>query len=277
MLPSSIPDQSARILFVDDDPLVLSGIRRQLSLVQAEWTVEFAEGGQEALARMAANPADVVVTDIAMPGMDGKELIQRITEKYPFTVPVILSGHWRHLTAFTSFGAGLRFLAKPVTAEFLIWTVRQALIEAKLAKSGPVLDEGIQPVECGQPQIDAGRQEIETLIEFIDTLFVEKSQKEKIILSLNEYYKLLNKLCPLEDSLMAKIADNKNSGHVLIHKKHHMDNLQFILDAINNLSNSDDAEDALNTTHYMLKKMTRDMRVDDMELNIILIMESMSI
>ena len=56
-----------------------------------------------------------------------------------------------------------------------------------------------------------------------------------------------------------------------------MDNLQFILDAINNLSNSDDAEDALNTTHYMLKKMTRDMRVDDMELNIILIMESMSI
>ena len=53
-----------RILFVDDEPNVLQGLRRMLRGMRHEWDMTFAENGQVALALMADSPFDVIVSDM---------------------------------------------------------------------------------------------------------------------------------------------------------------------------------------------------------------------
>ena len=56
-----------RILFVDDDPLVLEALRRMLRSMRHEWEMAFAPGGPEALEAMGEAPFDVIVSDMRMP------------------------------------------------------------------------------------------------------------------------------------------------------------------------------------------------------------------
>lgn len=76
------------VLVVDDSPL-----DRKLvgSLLEKKfgWQIEYAASGTEALARIKQSPPDLVITDIAMPEMDGLELVQHICKAFP-EVPVIL-------------------------------------------------------------------------------------------------------------------------------------------------------------------------------------------
>jgi len=60
-----------RILFVDDESSVLQAMRRTLHHMRSEWQMEFAESGDAALKELAKAPADVLITDMRMPGMDG--------------------------------------------------------------------------------------------------------------------------------------------------------------------------------------------------------------
>jgi CheY-like chemotaxis protein len=68
-----------RILFVDDEPEGLAGLRTRLHRLHVKWEMEFVESGTEAIERMQERPYDVIVTDMRMPGMDGARL-----QKLPF-------------------------------------------------------------------------------------------------------------------------------------------------------------------------------------------------
>ena len=81
-----------KILFVDDEPNVLSGLRRMLRPMSQEWKTEFCEGGPQALAILETNPFDVIVSDMRMPGMSGDQLLEAVRERHPHMVRVILSG-----------------------------------------------------------------------------------------------------------------------------------------------------------------------------------------
>ena len=63
--------QRPRVLFVDDEPHLLSGIRRSLRALAQEWEMTFVDSGAQAMAVMDAQPFDAVVTDMRMPGVDG--------------------------------------------------------------------------------------------------------------------------------------------------------------------------------------------------------------
>ncbi len=78
-----------RVLFVDDEPQVLEGLRRMLRAYRREWTMHFCEGAEQALAAMAEEPFDVVVSDMQMPGMDGAELLTRVRDQYPDAVRIV--------------------------------------------------------------------------------------------------------------------------------------------------------------------------------------------
>ncbi len=80
-----------RVLFVDDDARMLSGIRRLLTL-QTDWEIFFAENGPEALELLNRNPLDIVISDMRMKGMDGAVLLDKIRHSYPDIVRIILSG-----------------------------------------------------------------------------------------------------------------------------------------------------------------------------------------
>ena len=81
-----------RILFVDDEALVLQGLQRMLRPLREEWDMEFAESGVKALELMAQHPFDVIVSDMRMPGMNGAQLLNEVMVRHPQTVRLILSG-----------------------------------------------------------------------------------------------------------------------------------------------------------------------------------------
>ncbi len=116
-----------RVLFVDDQKNVLEGLRRMLRKFRDEWEMEFVTCGREALDAMAANPFDVIVSDMKMPEMNGAQLLKRISEKYPGTVRIILSGHSDIELVLQSVGYAHQYLAKPCEPETLQQTVKNSI------------------------------------------------------------------------------------------------------------------------------------------------------
>lgn len=127
-----------RILFVDDETMVLDGLRRMLRPMRDEWEMEFCESGPVALARMAVSPFDVIVSDMRMPGMNGAELLTRVMELYPRTVRLILSGHADNELILKCVGSTHQFLAKPCDPEAIKATVRRAAATDGALQSDPL-------------------------------------------------------------------------------------------------------------------------------------------
>src|SRR5580704_191396 len=75
-----------RVLLVDDEPNVVQGLTRMMRSVRDEYETRYALSGTEALKIMAEWPADVVVSDMRMPGMNGVELLNKIAADYPEAV-----------------------------------------------------------------------------------------------------------------------------------------------------------------------------------------------
>ncbi|NOY28958.1 MAG: HDOD domain-containing protein [Planctomycetes bacterium] len=115
-----------RVLFVDDQPNVLAGLRRMLRGQRDAWQMEFAESGEEALALMAVSPFDVVVSDMRMPGMEGSQLLAETMTRYPGTVRIILSGQADQTSVLRAVTPAHQYLSKPCDAEALKSTVARA-------------------------------------------------------------------------------------------------------------------------------------------------------
>ncbi|WP_050798772.1 response regulator [endosymbiont of Riftia pachyptila] len=107
------------ILFVDDEPNVLAGLRRSLRTQRAEWQMAFCDGARDALELIDQTHFDAVVTDMRMPGMDGGELLNRLAEKHPDTVRIVLSGHSDQETIMRSVGPAHQYLNKPCEVDVL--------------------------------------------------------------------------------------------------------------------------------------------------------------
>jgi len=79
-----------RILFVDDEPMILKGIQQTLRKMQDVWDMTFASSAAEALAVLDNNPMDVIISDMKMPEMDGHEFLRELRQ-FNTTVPVLIS------------------------------------------------------------------------------------------------------------------------------------------------------------------------------------------
>lgn len=106
-----------RVLFVDDEPRVLGGLRRMLRSRLGAWRMEFAGSGREALDTMATQPFDVLVADMRMPGMTGMELLDEVRRLYPCTVRIVLSGQADEGAILCTLGAVHQYLPKPCDAK----------------------------------------------------------------------------------------------------------------------------------------------------------------
>ncbi|MBI4942271.1 MAG: HDOD domain-containing protein [Actinobacteria bacterium] len=117
--------EQAHIVFVDDEAMVLSGLRRSLSRLRRDWTTEFLEFPEQALTSIreraeAGRPVDVVVSDFRMPGMDGLELLESIQRCSPSTARVILSGQADADVLLSSMRPSHMFVSKPCDTDALV-------------------------------------------------------------------------------------------------------------------------------------------------------------
>lgn len=107
---------SNRILVVDDEPLTLELIVENLR--EQGHVVDMAASGPEAVSKAKQKSYDVVMTDLAMPGMHGMELLSYFRQQYPDSEVIVLTGYGTIETAVEAVKKGaFDYLTKPVTAD----------------------------------------------------------------------------------------------------------------------------------------------------------------
>ncbi len=79
-----------KVLCVDDEPNILSALRRMLSL--EGFQVLTADSGSAALDLLNKEPVDVIISDMQMPNMNGAELLETVSKKWPKTMRLMLTG-----------------------------------------------------------------------------------------------------------------------------------------------------------------------------------------
>jgi len=121
-----------KILFVDDDPLILSALQRMLRSVREEWDMEFLPSAEEGLRRMESVAFDAVVSDMRMPQMNGQEFLDRVMAIHPQTARIILSGQSDQELIVKSLGVTHQFLSKPCDPETLKEVLRRTLTVGSL-------------------------------------------------------------------------------------------------------------------------------------------------
>ena len=118
-----------RVLTVEDDERIRASVR--LALEDEGWTVDEAATGEDAVELFIANPADVVLIDIMLPGIDGFELCRRIRAKSSVPIVMVTARSDTHdVVAGLEAGAD-DFLTKPVRDLALFARVR-SLLRVKL-------------------------------------------------------------------------------------------------------------------------------------------------
>jgi EAL domain-containing protein (putative c-di-GMP-specific phosphodiesterase class I) len=124
---------TGRVLLAEDDPAICRGYARLLQ--STGHTVEVAFDGQQAVDLIRTHEYDVILSDIAMPGMDGLQLLRAIRER-DLDVPVILMTGGPTLESAVravEYGA-LRYLTKPIETDSLRQVVEQAVKLSQMAR-----------------------------------------------------------------------------------------------------------------------------------------------
>lgn len=117
-----------RILFVDDESQILSGLRRMLAPRRNEWDMVFVESGAAALEELGGSSFDVVITDMRMPGMSGAELLAQVATRHPGAARIILSGAASESDMLLSAESAHQYLSKPCERDRLEDVIERALM-----------------------------------------------------------------------------------------------------------------------------------------------------
>jgi DNA-binding NtrC family response regulator len=113
------------VLFVDDEEDYLNTLLKRMRKRHVD--AAGAGSGEEALAHLASRPADVVVLDVRMPGMDGIETLRQIKELAPLTEVIMLTGHASLEVAREGMEIGaFDYLMKPVDIDELLYKLEDA-------------------------------------------------------------------------------------------------------------------------------------------------------
>lgn len=187
------------VLFVDDEPRILQGLQRMLRTVRKEWRMSFANGGEEALALMADDPVEVVVSDMRMPGMNGGQLLTQVQARHPAVLRFVLSGQCEEDTMFELVSNSHQFFAKPCDAEKLIARIKRAL----------ALRDGI------------GQQEVAMLVAGLAAVPSPAALHEKLVTLLRSAEPSLDEVAAVisrDSGMAAKILQLSNSAYFGIGK-----------------------------------------------------------
>ncbi|HUS15339.1 MAG TPA: response regulator transcription factor [Chloroflexia bacterium] len=117
-----------KVLIADDHAIVRKGLKEILRAASEATTVGEASDGSEALAQVSAEPWDVVILDITMPGQNGLEVLKVLKRDHPKLPVVMLSMHSGYHYVMGSLKAGASgYLNKETAPEELVTAIRTAI------------------------------------------------------------------------------------------------------------------------------------------------------
>ena len=117
---------SKRVVIVDGDPLHIASFSRNLIRLCPDWELTFFPGSAEALKHLAANPCDVLVSDMALPDSTGSQLLNEIGKIYPQVLRFIMADSFDKDLVMKCVLGSNHFLPKPCEPE----AVRKAVDRA---------------------------------------------------------------------------------------------------------------------------------------------------
>jgi len=138
-----------RILVVDDKPNMLTLLEKILG---EHHSVTVAHDGQQALARLATEEFDVVLTDVRMPGADGFDVLRTVKGHRPATAVIVMTAYASIEAAVEAIKRGAYdYIRKPFDPDDVVLVVARALEHTRLHTTEPVDSELSQP---GQAEAD---------------------------------------------------------------------------------------------------------------------------
>lgn len=121
----------AHVLCIDDDEVA----RESSEVLLNRWgyRISLASSGEEGLAAVEADPPDMILVDLQMPGIDGLEVLGRVRQSHPDIICIMITGHATLQTAVEAMKQGAYdFLAKPYSPDELKLTVERGLERRRL-------------------------------------------------------------------------------------------------------------------------------------------------
>jgi diguanylate cyclase (GGDEF)-like protein len=134
------------VVVVDDDRLIRELVR---DAIQDQARVESCSDASAALAALAREPADLVISDLTMPGLSGIELLERIRREQPGTDVVLVTGNASVESAVEALRMGAAdYLAKPVRADEMALVVERILARRRLLEENERLRDEMRTLDA---------------------------------------------------------------------------------------------------------------------------------
>jgi CheY-like chemotaxis protein len=126
-------DGPIKVLIVDDDQICREILRDALTTHEVEVTL--ASDGIEGLEKLAAEPSDILITDLNMPRMDGLTLLQEAREHYPHILTIVITGYGSLESATEAIRKGTYdYIQKPFKIEEILIVTRNAIEKIKMLR-----------------------------------------------------------------------------------------------------------------------------------------------
>lgn len=206
--PQAVPLARKRILIVDDEALLLKALSRSFIPLKKEWETLTATSAAEAVKLFEAQPFDVIITDMRMPGTDGAALLEEVRRRWPATVRMIHSGEAQDESRIRAMGNAHQFLAKPWAAATVqeqiirIFQLRAALAsdELRAAVAGvDVLPSQAQMLERLRRAVASDRTDVAALVEIIGT---DIALTAKLLQTVNSaFFALARRITKVEEAI----------------------------------------------------------------------------
>ena len=156
MTAATTPITPWTLLAVDDEPNILAALRRVFRATG--WRILTAGHAQEALALLAAEPVDAVLSDMRMPDMNGAQLLERVSQRWPRTARLLLTGQADLDATIAAINLGQlhRYISKPWNHEELVQTLRQVAERQQLEADKDALERLTQRQNDELKTLNAG-------------------------------------------------------------------------------------------------------------------------
>ena len=170
----SVP-KTLRILFVDDEALILSMIPHVITHFRGDWKIETASSGRLGLERLANTQFDIVVSDLSMPGMNGMDFLSEVRDVCPGATRIMFSSHSDRESVLDCSPLIHQFLPKPSSNELLIATLERAALVRTFLPETEIRDmvsrlEGIPIIPSVYAELMEQLQSPETTITEVATI-----------------------------------------------------------------------------------------------------------